>query len=148
MNHHCFTRATARLAIVAAFAIAASACGSGASPQKVNSKIGCDLNASRVCQNSMLQAFGSGGWMNGSLFNSYYSQNSNSTAETTAYLNLPSGARIDVNCSINMAQKKVVYAYPATRAALVDSDRQWLHQTGMCIGSGGAEAAAKVGTQE
>ena len=92
--------------------------------------------------------FDSGGWMKGSLFDSYYSQNTNATAETTSYVNLPSGGRIDVNCSINMAQRKVVYAYPATSTTLSASDRQWLYQTGKCIGSSTTEAAPKLSGEE
>lgn len=137
-----------RLAALALIASFAASCSAAADKQKVNDRIGCDFDANRICQDSMMMPFRSGGWINGSLFDSYYSPNTEPTPEITSFVDLPSGARIDVHCSINMAQRKVVYAYPATSTTLSASDRQWLYQTGRCIGSSTTDAAAKLSGEE
>lgn len=129
-----FVRLSIGGAAAAALFVAAASCGTALSPaNRAEKRIGCKFDSNRVCQNAMLQPFSNGGWLNGSLFDSYYSENSPPTTEISRSIKLPSGALIDVNCSINLPQRKVVYASPSTDATLSSSDRQWLRSAGYCI---------------
>jgi hypothetical protein len=63
-------------------------------------------------------------------------------------LKAPGGSEIDVNCEVNLAQKKVIYVNPTPSGTVSDSDRQWLQNTGLCIGSTATEAPPKLSGQQ
>ncbi|HZC45899.1 MAG TPA: hypothetical protein VE243_05445 [Candidatus Acidoferrum sp.] len=112
-------------------------------------KIGCKFDGERVCEGTLtapLTTSGSGGLTTSN--QSYLQQNTPVTTWVMVPLKAPGGSEIDVNCEVNLAQKKVIYVNPTPSGTVSDSDRQWLQNTGLCIGSTATEAPPKLSGQQ
>jgi hypothetical protein len=124
-------------------AACASQNGSGGS----EGNIGCKLDADRVCQGVLTAPLSTSTGITTSN-QSYIQQNSPVTSWVMVPIKAPGGSEIDVNCEVNYAQQKVIYANPKASGTVSDSDRQWLQNTGMCAGSAASEAPPKLSGEQ
>jgi len=124
-----------------------AACSAADTSKQNDAKIGCKFDAEQVCQRALTAPVSTAGGFTTSN-QSYIQDNSLATTWVQVPIKAPGGSEIDVSCQLKYSTKKVIYAYAVPSGTVSDSDRQWLHQTGMCIGTGGSEAAPKVGVQE
>jgi hypothetical protein len=125
----------------------ASCASQSASSGGNEDKIGCKLDGERICQGALTAPLSTGTGITTSN-ESYLQQNTPVTTWVMMPLKAPGGSEIDVNCEVNLAQKKVIYANPTPSGTVSDSDRQWLQNTGWCIGSTATEAPPKLSGQE
>jgi hypothetical protein len=138
--------------VAGAFVLAAVIGGCSAAagtPQQNDAKIGCKFDGERVCQGALtapVTMSGAGGLTTTN--QSYIQQNTPVTTWIMVPLKAPGGSEIDVNCELNFRQKKVIYALPTPSGTVSDSDRQWLQNTGLCIGSATTEARPKLSGEE
>jgi len=133
-------------AIALATVIAGCSTAAG-TPQQNEAKIGCKLDTDRVCQAALTGPIATGSGITTSN-QSYIQQNTPVTSWVMVPLKAPGGSEVDVNCEVNFAQKKVIYANPTPSGTVSDSDRQWLQNTGMCVGSAATQAAPKLSGEE
>lgn len=132
--------------VAGAFALATviAGCSTAAgTPQRNDAKIGCKFDGERVCQGVLTAPLSTATGITTSN-QSYIQQNSPVTTWVMVPLKAPGGSEIDVNCEVNFAQQKVIYANPTPSGTVSDSDRQWLQNTGMCVGSAATEAPPKL----
>jgi len=139
-------RAIESIAGVFALGLALGACSAAGTARQNENKIGCHLDSTKICQDSMLHPLNTGTFITSN--ESYITQNSLATTWVMVPIKAPGGSEIDVQCQENYSKKQVIYAYPTASGTVSDSDRQWLHATGMCIGTEGTEATPKLGAQE
>jgi hypothetical protein len=140
------SRLTMSLGGVLLLAIGVAACSAAGTAQQNDDKIGCHLDATKICQDSMLHPLNTGTFTTSN--ESYVTQNSLATTWVMVPIKAPGGSEIDVQCQENYGKKQVIYAYPTASGTVSDSDRQWLHNTGMCIGTEGTQTMPKLGAQE
>lgn len=132
---------------VVALAISIAACSAADTSKQNDAKIGCKFDAEQVCQRALTAPVSTSSGFTTSN-QSYIQDNSLATTWVQVPIKAPGGSEIDVSCQLKYSTKKVIYAYAVPSGTVSDSDRQWLHQTGMCIGTEGTETAPKVGVQE
>lgn len=131
------------LLVSMALAACASQSGSGGS----GGSIGCKLDTDRVCQGVLTAPLSTGTGITTSN-QSYIQQNSPVTSWVMVPLKAPGGSEIDVNCEVNFARQKVIYGNPTPSGPVSDSDRQWLQNTGLCVGSAATEAPPKLSGEQ
>ena len=140
------------LKVAGAFALASVIAGCTAAAgtsQQQDARIGCKFDGERVCQAALtapVTMSGAGGLTTTN--DSYIQQNTPVTTWVMVPLKAPGGSEIDVNCELNFRQKKVIYANPTPSGTVSDSDRQWLQNSGFCVGSAATEAPPKLNVQE
>jgi hypothetical protein len=130
------------LVVLVSMALAACASQGGST-----GNIGCKLDTDRVCQGVLTAPLSTGTGLTTSN-QSYIQQNSPVTTWVMVPLKAPGGSEIDVNCEVNFAQQKVIYGNPTPSGAVSDSDRQWLQNTGLCVGSAATEAPPKLSGEQ
>ncbi|MHB8383292.1 MAG: hypothetical protein ACYDC3_13255 [Candidatus Binataceae bacterium] len=128
-------------------AIGFAACSATETAKKNDAKIGCKFDSESVCQKALTAPVATSSGFTTSN-QSYIQDNSLVTTWVQVPIKAPGGSEIDVSCQLKYSTKKVIYAYAIPAGTVSDSDRQWLHNTGMCIGTEGTEAAPRVGVQE
>lgn len=138
--------------VAGAFALATVIGGCSATAgtaQQNDAKIGCKFDGERVCQGALtapVTLSGAGGLTTTN--DSYIQQNTPVTTWVMVPLKAPGGSELDVNCELNFRQKKVIYANPTPSGTFSDSDRQWLQNSGFCIGSAATEAPPKLSGEQ
>lgn len=132
---------------VAVLALIFAACSAAGTAKQNEAKIGCNFDANKVCQGALTRPLSTAGGFTTSN-QSYITQNSLATTWVMVPVKAPGGSEVDVQCQINYGKKQVIYAYPTASGTISDSDQQWFHQTGMCIGTEGTQPAPKLGAQE
>ncbi|MGC1679225.1 MAG: hypothetical protein WA740_16965 [Candidatus Binataceae bacterium] len=140
-------RSIKSIAGVLALAITIAACSAADTSKQNDAKIGCKFDAERVCQNALTAPVSTAQGFT-TRNPSYIQDNSLATTWVQVPIKAPGGSEIDVSCQLKYSTMKVIYAYAVPSGTVSDSDRQWLHQTGQCIGTEGTESAPKVGVQE
>lgn len=144
---HISIRGIRSITAVLVAALSIVACSAAGTSKQNDVAIGCNFNAEQVCQNALTSPVTmSGGFTTSN--QSYIQDNTAATSAVVVPIRAPGGSEIDVNCGLKYSTKKVIYAYAKPSGTVSDSDQQWLHQTGQCIGTQGTEAAPKVGVQE
>ncbi len=128
-------------------AVIFAACSAAGTAKQNDAKIGCKFDAQKACQGALTAPLTTSTGFTTSN-QSYITQNSSTTTWVMVPVKAPGGSEVDVQCQLNYAKKQVIYAYPTASGTVSDSDQQWFHQTGMCIGTEGTEAAPKLGAQE
>ncbi len=128
-------------------AVILAACSAAGTAKQNDAKIGCNFDANKVCQGALTRPVSTAQGFTTSN-QSYITQNSLATTWVMVPVKAPGGSEVDVQCQVNYGKKQVIYAYPTASGTVSDSDRQWFHQTGMCMGTEGTEATPKIGAQE
>lgn len=145
MNH--FVTGTIKsIAGVFTLALVFAACSAAGTAQRNDNKIGCNFDANKVCQSALTKPVDTGGFITSN--QSYIADNSPTTTWMMAPIKAPGGSEIDVQCQVNYMKKQVIYAYPTVSGTVSDSDRTWLHNTGLCIGDAGTEPSPKPAAEE
>lgn len=124
-----------------------AACSAAGTAKQNEAKIGCNFDANKVCQGALTRPLSTSSGFTTSN-QSYITQNSLATTWVMVPVKAPGGSEVDVQCQVNYGKKQVIYAYPTASGTISDSDQQWFHQTGMCIGTEGTQPAPKLGAQE
>ncbi|HVA80458.1 MAG TPA: hypothetical protein VNF29_05995 [Candidatus Binataceae bacterium] len=143
----CSVGSLAKAIILGGLALALAACGAAGTAAQNETKIGCKFNSIKVCQNVLTVPLSTSGGITTSN-QSYIADNSSATTWIMAPVKAPGGSEVDVQCQVNYTKKQVIYAYPTVSGTVSDRDRQWLRNTGMCIGDIGTQPAPKPAAEE